>query len=56
MAIGANELAMSDLSEFGPLDIQVRRNDEFYEHSSGLDLVESMNWGGVRNLDLMILS
>lgn len=44
MAIGANELAMSDLSEFGPLDIQVRRNDEFYEHSSGLDLVESMNF------------
>lgn len=44
MAIGANELAMGDLSEFGPLDIQVRRNDEFYEHSSGLDLVESMNF------------
>lgn len=44
MAIGANEIAMGDLSEFGPLDIQVRRNDEYSQNSSGLDLVEAMTF------------
>lgn len=44
MAIAANELAMNDRSEFGPLDIQVKRKDEFSEHSSSLDLVEAMRF------------
>lgn len=44
MAIGAHELAMNDRSEFGPLDIQVQRKDEFSELSSSLDLVEAMRF------------
>ena len=42
IAIAADELAIGDLGELGPLDIQVNKGSELYEHSSGLDLQEAL--------------
>jgi hypothetical protein len=42
VAIGAHELAIGDLGELGPLDIQVRKNSELEERSSGLDIIEAI--------------
>lgn len=42
VAIGAHELAIDDLGELGPLDIQVQKNSELEERSSGLDIMEAM--------------
>jgi hypothetical protein len=42
VAIGAHELAIDDLGELGPLDIQVRKDSELEERSSGLDIMEAM--------------
>lgn len=42
VAIGAHELAVDDLGELGPLDIQVRKDSELEERSSGLDIMEAM--------------
>lgn len=42
IAIAANELAIGDLGELGPLDIQVNKGSELYEQSSGLDLQEAL--------------
>ncbi len=36
MALGANELVLSDKGHFGPIDIQIRKKDEFFERSSGM--------------------
>lgn len=45
VAIAADELAIGDLGELGPLDVQVRKLNEMAEHSSGLDLSEAMEVG-----------
>ena len=37
LAVGADELAIGDRGELGPLDIQVRKASELEERSSGLD-------------------
>lgn len=42
IAIAADELAIGDLGELGPLDIQVNKGSELYEQSSGLDLQEAL--------------
>ncbi|MDR4485377.1 MAG: hypothetical protein R3B95_19630 [Nitrospirales bacterium] len=36
VAIGANEIIMSDFGELGPLDVQLQKADELMETSSGL--------------------
>ena len=36
IAVGANELIMSDHGELGPLDIQMAKKDEFFASQSGL--------------------
>jgi hypothetical protein len=41
LALGADELAMSDLAELGPLDVQLRKQDE-YEVSSGLAVTAAL--------------
>ncbi|WP_053004208.1 SDH family Clp fold serine proteinase [Flavobacterium sp. ABG] len=41
MALGADEIVMSDFSEFGPLDIQLMRDDEL-SNTSGLNIVQSL--------------
>lgn len=43
MALGADEIVMSDFGEFGPLDVQVLKSDELYGRSSGLDIHQALN-------------
>lgn len=38
LALGSDELVVSDTGELGPLDVQVRKRDEVGERSSGLTL------------------
>lgn len=42
VCMAAHQLAISDLGELGPLDVQLLRKDEVGDRSSGLDLVEAM--------------
>lgn len=42
VAIVADELAIGDLGELGPLDIQVRKDSELAERSSGLDIIQAL--------------
>ncbi|GAB1540441.1 hypothetical protein NUACC21_31100 [Scytonema sp. NUACC21] len=42
VAIGADEIVMSDLAELGPLDIQVAKDDDLVRRSSGLDLQKAL--------------
>jgi len=41
IALGADEIAMGDFGEFGPLDIQLAKDDEML-HTSGLSYIQSM--------------
>lgn len=41
MALGADEIVMSDFGEFGPLDIQLAKDDELYSYS-GLNFAQSL--------------
>ncbi|MCP1384826.1 hypothetical protein [Runella salmonicolor] len=41
MALGANEIIMSDFGEFGPLDIQLTKDDEL-TNTSGLSYLQSL--------------
>src|SRR5690625_738138 len=43
VAIAADELAIGDLGELGPLDVQVRKHNEMAERGSGLDYQEAMS-------------
>lgn len=43
IAIVADELAIGDLGELGPLDIQVPKDSELAGRSSGLDIIQAMN-------------
>lgn len=42
IAIAADELAVGDFGELGPLDIQVYKGSELQERSSGLDITEAL--------------
>lgn len=42
IAIGADDLAIGDLGELGPLDIQVNKPSELEENNSGLDIMQAM--------------
>ncbi len=42
IAMGADELAIGDLGELGPVDIQVLKGSELEERSSGLDIQEAV--------------
>ena len=42
LAIGANKIVMSDFGELGPLDVQVLKQDEFLELSSGAAVVSAL--------------
>lgn len=42
IAIAADELAIGDLGELGPLDIQVRKESELAERSSGLAITQAL--------------
>lgn len=42
LAICGNELAIGDMGELGPLDIQVRKAEELSERNSGLDIINAL--------------
>lgn len=42
IAIGANELAIGDLGELGPLDLQVTKPTDVMERGSGLDYMQGL--------------
>ena len=42
ITIIADELAIGDLGELGPLDIQVRKDSEVAERGSGLDIIQAL--------------
>jgi len=46
IALGADELVMSDFGELGPLDVQVYREDELLSRGSGLDLPNAIQFIG----------
>jgi hypothetical protein len=43
MALGANDLIISDQGEMGPLDVQLYKSDELWELSSGLTAMDALN-------------
>lgn len=43
IAIGADELAIGNMGELGPLDVQVYKSDEFIDRVSGLEIKESLD-------------
>ena len=42
--LGARTLYLADESELGPLDIQVKKGDELYGRSSGLDITQAVEF------------
>lgn len=44
ICLRAGELIMGDRSEFGPLDVQIRKKDELFELGSGLDTIQALNY------------
>lgn len=44
ICLGAGELIMGNQSEFGPLDVQIRKKDELFELGSGLDTIQALNY------------
>lgn len=42
IAVGANELAMTDAGELGPLDVQLTKKDELWETESGLTVMSAL--------------
>ena len=51
LAIGSDELVMSDLAEFGPIDVQLQEKDEIWRYSSGLNIDESIRTLKIETLD-----
>jgi hypothetical protein len=44
ICIGANSLVMADQAELGPLDVQLRKQDELFQQSSGLDILRGVTY------------
>ena len=42
--IGARNLYLDDMSELGPLDVQVKKGDELIGRNSGLDIFQAVNY------------
>lgn len=45
IAIGADQMAIGDLGELGPLDVQVRKSSELEQRSSSLDIIQALEVG-----------
>ena len=52
VALGAKEIVMSPHGELGPLDVQLVKRDEIAFHSSGLDLLQVMDYLLRRSSDI----
>lgn len=46
LALGASEIIMNSEGEFGPLDVQLFRPDEFMQRTSGLTISQSLSFIG----------
>ncbi|KVS16088.1 SDH family Clp fold serine proteinase [Burkholderia multivorans] len=44
ICIGASHLWLDDQSELGPLDVQVKKQDEIVGRNSGLDILQAVNY------------
>lgn len=44
LAVGADELLIADTGELGPLDIQLKKTDELFGTSSGLDITQAITF------------
>lgn len=44
VAVGAQKLFLDDMSELGPLDIQIKKSDEIIGQNSGLDILQAVNY------------
>lgn len=44
IACGATELIIGDRGELGPLDVQLRKQDEIFEYASGLDVTQALTF------------
>ena len=44
ICIGASALVMADQAELGPLDVQLRKQDELFQQSSGLDILRGITY------------
>jgi hypothetical protein len=44
ICIGASSLVMADQAELGPLDVQLRKQDELFQQSSGLDILRGVTY------------
>lgn len=44
LVVGASALFLDDMSELGPLDIQVRKSDEIIGRNSGLDILQAVSY------------
>jgi hypothetical protein len=53
LAIGADELVISDLGELGPLDMQLKKPDELFDMSSGLDITQAMAFLRTQSTDIL---
>src|SRR5688500_17541360 len=51
IAIGADELILSDFGEFGPLDVQLGKKDELFENMSGLNITQALTSLNTRTLE-----
>ncbi len=51
VAVGANEIILSDFGEFGPLDIQLGMRDELFEMFSGLNITQAINSLATRSIN-----
>jgi len=53
VAIGADEIVLSDYGELGPLDVQIRKEDELFgETSSGLNVMNALDTLGQKAYEL----
>lgn len=48
---GASHVYMDDMSELGPLDVQIKKGDEVLGRNSGLDLIQAVNYLQVQALN-----
>lgn len=52
LALGADVIIMDEHAQLGPIDVQVKRQDEVGEHTSGLTPIESLKFLNENSMDL----
>jgi Serine dehydrogenase proteinase len=44
VCLGAHSIVLADRSELGPLDVQVKKREELFDMSSGLDILQALQY------------